>query len=283
MILPAKSLLAAALFAFTASGPLSAQTPAPANTPETTTEEEYTPSLGQQGKDVIWLPTSQALVDQMLDMANLTAEDRLVDLGSGDGRLVITAAKRGAAARGIEYNPDMVAVSKRTAQAEGVGDKVTFEQADIFESDFSDASVVTLFLLPKLNMRLRPTLLDMKPGTRVVSNSFAMEDWEPDETAEVKEGCTNYCHAYKWTIPAKVAGKWQLGDRELILNQQFQMLEGTISNGGASTPITDARLDGENITFSANGQTYTGKVNNRQMQGTINGTSNWTAKLVSMQ
>ncbi|HLU03508.1 MAG TPA: class I SAM-dependent methyltransferase, partial [Advenella sp.] len=193
------------------------------------------------------------------------------------------AAKRGAASRGIEFNPDLVAISKRAAQTEGVAQRATFEQADIFESDFSDASVVTLFLLPSLNLRLRPTLLDMKPGTRVVSNSFAMEAWEPDESVEVKENCTNYCHAYKWIVPAKVAGTWKLGERELQLTQTFQMLDGTLSDGADKRRISNARLNGADITFSVDGQTYSGKVDNEQMRGTMNGKTNWTARRVSMQ
>ena len=282
MTMPAKPLVAAILFTMMVSTPLAAQT-APTTSNQNAASEKYTPSVGQQGKDVVWVPTSQALVDRMLQMAQLTADDRLVDLGSGDGRLVITAAKRGAVSRGIEFNPDLVAISKQAAQAEGVTQRATFEQADIFESDFSDASVVTLFLLPSLNLRLRPTLLDMKPGTRVVSNSFAMEAWEPDETVEVKENCTNYCHAYKWIVPAKVAGTWKIGERELELKQTFQMLDGTLSDGANQRRISNARLNGANITFSVDGQTYSGKVENKQMRGTINGKSDWTARLVSMQ
>lgn len=282
MTTPAKPLVAAILFTMTVSSPLAAQT-APAAADNNATTKQYTPSVGQQGKDVVWVPTSQALVDRMLQMARLTADDRLVDLGSGDGRLVITAAKRGAVSRGIEFNPDLVAISKRAAQAEGVAQRATFEQADIFESDFSDATVVTLFLLPSLNLRLRPTLLDMKPGTRVVSNSFAMEAWEPDESVEVKENCTNYCHAYKWIVPAKVAGTWKIGERELQLKQTFQMLDGTLSDGANQRRISNARLNGAHITFSVDGQTYSGKVENKQMRGTIDGKADWTARLVSMQ
>ncbi|HBP31226.1 MAG: SAM-dependent methyltransferase [Advenella sp.] len=282
MTMPAKPLVAAILLTIMVSSPLAAQS-APSASDNNAAAEQYTPSVGQQGKDVIWVPTSQALIDRMLEMARLTANDRLVDLGSGDGRLVITAAKRGAISRGIEFNPDLVTISKRAAQAEGVAQQATFEQADIFESDFSDASVVTLFLLPSLNLRLRPTLLDMKPGTRVVSNSFAMEAWEPDESVEVKENCTNYCHAYKWIVPAKVAGTWKLGERELQLKQTFQMLDGTLSDGADKRRISNARLNGANITFSVDGQTYSGKVDNKQMRGTINGKSDWTARRVSMQ
>ncbi|MGO1768090.1 MAG: SAM-dependent methyltransferase [Advenella sp.] len=280
--MPAKPLVAAMLFTMIVSSPLAAQTATPASENDAAAEQ-YTPSVGQQGKDVVWVPTSQALVDRMLEMAQLTANDRLVDLGSGDGRLVITAAKHGAISRGIEFDPDLVAMSKRAAQAEGVTERATFEQADIFESDFSDASVVTLFLLPSLNLRLRPTLLDMKPGTRVVSNSFAMEAWEPDESVEVKEDCTNYCHAYKWIVPAKVAGTWKIGERELQLEQRFQVLDGTLSDGANQRRISNARLNGANITFSVDGQTYSGKVDNKQMRGTIDGKTDWTARLVSMQ
>lgn len=282
MPMPAKPLVAAMLFTMIVSSPLAAQTATPASENDAAAEQ-YTPSVGQQGKDVVWVPTSQALVDRMLEMAQLTANDRLVDLGSGDGRLVITAAKHGAISRGIEFDPDLVAMSKRAAQAEGVTERATFEQADIFESDFSDASVVTLFLLPSLNLRLRPTLLDMKPGTRVVSNSFAMEAWEPDESVEVKEDCTNYCHAYKWIVPAKVAGTWKIGERELQLEQRFQVLDGTLSDGANQRRISNARLNGANITFSVDGQTYSGKVDNKQMRGTIDGKTDWTARLVSMQ
>ena len=131
------------------------------------------------------MPTSQALVDKMLDMAKVTPQDFVIDLGSGDGRTVITAAKRGARAMGIEYNPDMVELSKRNAAAAGLSeDKAKFMKADLFETDFTQATVITMFLLPSINLKLRPKILDMKPGTRVVSNTFTMEDWEPDETAD---------------------------------------------------------------------------------------------------
>src|SRR5882724_12992968 len=152
--------------------------------------KEYQPEVGQAGKDVVWVPTPQALVDKMLDMSKLTPKDYLIDLGSGDGRTVITAAKRGSKALGIEYNPEMVELSKRNAAKEGVSDKANFVKADLFESDFSQAQVITMFLLPSINIKLRPKILDLKPGTRIVSNSFDMEDWKADETATA-EGCTN--------------------------------------------------------------------------------------------
>ena len=144
--------------------------------------KDYQPEVGQAGKDVVWVPTPQALVDKMLEMAKVTPKDYVIDLGSGDGRTVITAAKRGSKALGIEYNPDMVELSKRNAAKEGVSDKATFMKADLFESDFSQAQVITMFLLPSINLKLRPKILDLKPGTRIVSNSFDMEEWKPDET-----------------------------------------------------------------------------------------------------
>lgn len=275
MITSRKSHIAAALFSVFLAGSAWADT--------NTTDApgiDFEPTVGQSGKDVIWVPTPQQLVDRMLDMVGLTAQDKLVDLGSGDGRTVISAAKRGATARGIEYNPDMVALSRSAALREGVADRATFEQADIFESEFSEATVVTLFLLPGLNLRLKPTLLDMKPGTRVVSNSFTMGDWEPDETGEA-EGCTNYCIAYKWVIPAKVEGRWTMPDGQLQLTQTYQFFEGTLSQGGTTLPITEGRLDGADISFKAGDVTYTGKVAGQQMQGKADGQAAWSATLAN--
>jgi SAM-dependent methyltransferase len=179
--------------------------------------QEYQPQVGQEGKDVVWVPTPQALVNKMLDMAQVTPKDFVIDLGSGDGRTVITAAKRGVRALGIEYNPDMVELSKRNAAKEGVADKARFVKADIFETDFSRATVITMFLLPDLNIKLRPKILDLKPGTRIVSNSFTMGEWNADETATVSEDCSAYCTALLWIVPAKVEGTWQLPQGELAL------------------------------------------------------------------
>src|SRR3954468_17324613 len=164
--------------------------------------KEYEPQVGQEGKDVVWVPTPQALVDKMLDMAKVTPKDFVMDLGSGDGRTVITAAKRGARAQGIEYNPDMVELAKRNAAKEGISDKATFVKADLFETDFSQASVITMFLLPDINLKLRPKILDLKPGTRIVSNTFTMDDWSPDETSTVGGDCSAWCTALFWLVPA---------------------------------------------------------------------------------
>ena len=172
--------------------------------------QEYVPEVGQEGKDVVWVPTAQTLVDKMLDMAEVKPGDYVIDLGSGDGRTVIAAAKRGAKALGIEYNARMVELAKRNAARAGVADRATFVEGDIFASDFSEATVLTLFLLPEINLRLLPTILNMKPGTRVVSNSFDMGSWKPDQTAEVTRDCKTYCQALLWIVPAKVEGTWQM-------------------------------------------------------------------------
>ncbi len=265
-----QGLLALLLSAFAASA-LAQALPAPAT---------YEPSVGQAGKDVVWVPTPQALVDKMLNMAKVTPNDYVIDLGSGDGRTVITAAKRGVRALGIEYNPDMVELSKRAAAKEGVTDKATFVKADLFESDFSKASVITMFLLPDINLKLRPKILGLKPGTRIVSNTFTMGEWVADETAtaDEKEGCSSYCVAYLWIVPAKVDGSWKLPQGgDLTLKQDFQMLSGTLKTGERSVPITNGRMRGEQITFSAGGAEYSGKVSGNSMDGVIKGSGAWTA------
>ena len=242
---------------------------------QATDQKPFEPTVGQAGKDVVWVPTPQALVNKMLDMAKVTPSDFLMDLGSGDGRTVITAAKRGVKAMGIEYNPDMVALSIKNAAAAGVSDKATFVKADIFETDFSKATVITLFLLPDLNLRLRPKILDMTPGTRIVSNSFRMEAWEPDDTATVSEDCVSWCTALFWIVPAKVEGTWQTAQGDLTLSQQFQVITGTL--GGK--PISSGRLRGSEITFTMGGAQYTGQVKGSSMLGTIKGgiSPSWSA------
>src|SRR5450830_203057 len=241
----------------------------------------FEPQVGQEGKDVIWVPTPQALVDKMLDMAKVTPNDYVIDLGSGDGRTVITAAKRGARALGIEYNPDMVELSKRNAVSEGVTGKASFAKADIFESDFSQATVISMFLLPDINLKLRPKLLNLKPGTRIVSNTFTMGEWTDDETATVdeKDGCNYYCTAHLWIVPSKVEGAWQLSRGELSLKQNFQMVTGTLKTGGNATPIANGRLRGDQISFTAGGAQYAGRVNGNTIEGTLKGGSsgNWSA------
>ena len=238
---------------------------------------DYQPQVGQEGKDVIWVPTPQALVDKMLDIAKVTPKDYLIDLGSGDGRTVITAAKRGVKALGIEYNPDMVELSKRNAAKERVGDRASFTKADLFETDFSEATVITMFLLPDINLKLRPKILNLKPGTRIVSNSFTMGDWKADDTVMVKNGCVSYCTAYLWIVPAKVEGTWQVGDGELTLKQTYQMVSGDLKRGGKTVQLANGKLKGDRIMFNAGGSVYTGRVNGNGMEGTISSGGDWKA------
>jgi SAM-dependent methyltransferase len=232
-------------------------------------EKPYQPEVGQSGKDVVWVPSGLTLVNKMLDMAKLTPKDILYDLGSGDGRTVITAAKRGARAYGIEYNADMVELSKRNAIKQGVAERATFEQGDIFQSDFSKATVLTLFLLPELNVKLRPTILDMKPGTRVAANTFDMGDWKPDQVARAGGDCDSWCTAYLWIVPAKVEGTWKLANGELALQQQYQTFTGTITRDGKSLAISSGRLDGERISFLVGNVRYSGRVCGVLMEGTF--------------
>lgn len=241
----------------------------------TATQKPFEPQVGQAGKDVVWVPTSQTLVDKMLDMAKVTPQDYVMDLGSGDGRTVITAAKRGARAMGIEYNPDMVELSRKNALAANVGERATFVKADLFETDFSQATVITMFLLPQINMKLRPKILDMKPGTRVVSNTFTMEDWEADETQTVGAECQTWCTALFWIVPAKVGGTWKMPQGELTLTQKFQMITGTLG----STQVT-GRLRGAEIEFTGGGNKYTGRVNGNTIQGNATSGGAFTATKV---
>jgi SAM-dependent methyltransferase len=239
--------------------------------------KEFQPQVGQEGKDVIWVPTPQALVDKMLDMGKVTPKDYVIDLGSGDGRTVITAAKRGAKALGIEYNPDMVELSKRNAAKEGVSEKASFMKADLFESDFSQATVITMFLLPDINIRLRPKILNLKPGTRIVSNSFTMGDWTADETVTVKDNCVSYCTAHLWIVPAKVEGAWHMAQGELALKQNYQMVSGTLKSGNVTTPIANGKLNGDQITFTAGSNEYSGRVNGNSIEGVAKSGANWKA------
>jgi precorrin-6B methylase 2 len=230
-------------------------------------KEAYEPQSGQAGKDVIWVPTPQVVVDKMLDMAKVTRDDFVMDLGSGDGRTVITAARRGARALGVEYNPDMVALSKRNAEKEGVAARATFVKADLFETDFSKASVITMFLLPSLNIKLRPKILNLKPGTRIVSNSFTMDEWQAEETVTLgaETGCTSFCTAYFWIVPAQVAGSYRTPQGEIKLTQRFQMLSGSLIVDNKTFPI-QGRVRGEDITFTAGGREYRGRKNGKSLQ-----------------
>jgi SAM-dependent methyltransferase len=259
--------------------------------PPAATAQEYQPSVGQEGKDVIWVPTPQELIEAMLDLAKVTPNDNVMDLGSGDGRIVIAAAKRGARATGVEFNPDMVELSTASAEKQGVAGKANFLNADIFETDFSQATVLTMYLLPSLNMKLRPKILEMKPGTRIVTHAFTMEDWEADQRVNVEER-----NAYLWIVPAKVAGTWTWetpsGNAELTLKQAFQKIEGSLRSGGRAMPLTNAKLEGALISFSV-GQNpsgtrqYSGRVTGNAIDGTIKSAdgspSKWNASRKAAQ
>lgn len=241
---------------------------------------DYVPQVGQQGKDVVWVPTPQELVDTMLAIAKVTPSDFVIDLGSGDGRTVITAAKLGAKAIGVEYNPDMVELSKLNAKNAGVGDKVEFVNTDLFEYDLSKATVITMFLLPSINLRLRPQLLELKPGTRIVSNTFTMAEWQPDREVTTEDNWNSWNTALLWIVPAKVDGVWKLGQDELTIKQEFQLISGTLKIKDKSYPINDGRLKGEEITFKIDDRLYIGKVNGSRMEGTAEKGSTktkWTA------
>ena len=215
-------------------------------------DELYRPRLRQPGKDVMWLPTPDAMVTRMLRAARTTSEDLVYDLGAGDGKIAIAAAKEfGAKAVGIEYDSDLAALARRNAQRLGLAGKVTIVQGDIFKEDFSRATVVTLYLLPDLNHHLRPQLLQMKPGTRVVSHLWDMGEWEPDDTFRIGES-----EAFLWIVPARVEGRWTLRDDreswqgELELTQQFQRIGGTLTIRGKTQPLLGAYVQGEIIGFT---------------------------------
>ncbi len=234
----------------------------------------YDPSVGQEGKDVVWVPTSETLVDTMLDLAQVTPDDYVIDLGSGDGRTVIAAARRGATALGIEFNPDLVALSKQRAAEAGLAERATFAVADLFASDFTRATVITMFLLPDINLRLRPQLLDLAPGTRIVSNTFTLGDWEHDRSETIKD-CVSWCTALLWIVPAKVQGTWQTPDGPLTLEQQFQHVTGVL--GG--TALSAGRLSGDRIEFQVGDVHYAGRVTGGAIEGTASGgrTGPWSA------
>ena len=228
-------------------------------------ERPFQPEVGQPGKDVVWVPTPAELVEKMLDLAQVTPSDFVIDLGSGDGRNVVGAAKRGARALGVEFNPDMVNLSRKNAEAAGVGNKATFVQGDMFTADISQASVMALFLLPSNMLQLRSKFLDLKPGSRIVSNTFTIQDWTHDAEASIGGDCSSWCTAYLWIVPAKVAGEWRLPDGQLALTQTYQMVSGTLTLKGAATPVT-GRLRGTSLTFAGGGREYTGRVDGERLE-----------------
>lgn len=241
-------------------------------------DRDYKPQVGQSGKDVVWVPTPDEVVQRMLRMAKVTPQDIVYDLGAGDGKIAIAAGKIGATSVGIEYNPDMAKLAQCYVQAEDLAGKTRIIQGDVFKEDFSKASVVTMYLLPELNLRLRPTILNMKPGTRVTSHQFTMGDWEPDETAEV-----DYRTAYLWIVPAKVEGAWTLREQgagnaqyTVNLSQKYQKVTGDVAAGTAKQPLVGATVRGEEIRFAFNDdkgvtRTLTGTVRGNELTGTLKG------------
>ena len=246
-------------------------------------QAQYKPKIGQKGKDVVWIPSPEAMVEKMLDMAHVTPQDFVIDLGSGDGRNVIAAAKRGARALGVEYNPDLVIYSRRAAAAAGVAEKASFVQGDMYEADISQASALILFLSPYNLMKLAPKFIGLKPGTRIVSNTYEIGGgWEPDETDRLQP-CLTWCVAYLYIVPAKVEGTWRLPQGEVTLEQSFQKITGIHEVEGIRVPIENGVLRGNEIRFTINATEYTGRVNGDSMEGVAKGriTSTWTAKRVA--
>jgi hypothetical protein len=235
----------------------------------------YTPVQGQAGKDVIWIPTPEGLIDKMLTAANVTHQDKVFDLGAGDGIIAITAARKyNAQSVGIEFNPDMAQFARRKVAEAGLNDKVRIITGDIFQEDFSSATVVTLYLMPHLNMKLRPTLLKMKPGTRIVSHAFTMGDWEPDETMSYRHSV-----GYFWVVPAQVEGAWVMngmdgGPIRLNMSQSFQNIGGTLTRGGQTFAMLGARLRGDEVKFQfitpdRKVHAFSGRVDGRRLTGIV--------------
>ena len=261
----ARSLLAACLG-------LGAGTPA-AQTPV----KPYEPLVGQVGKDAVWVPTPEVMVEKMLDVARVTPQDFVVDLGSGDGRNVIGAARRGVRALGVEYNADLVEFSRRAAAAVGVSNRAQFEQGDMYAADISKASVLTLFLLPDNLRKLTPKFLDMKPGSRIVTNTYEIPGWTPDASETVRDSCAAFCVAFLYVVPANAAGTWRMPEGDLTLEQHFQRVSGTFDFSGISLPVEDGRLNGAEIRFTVNNVEYTGRLDGDTMEGTARGRTTSTA------
>jgi len=258
--MPSRASLSVAALAL-----LIAAAPAPSAAQSAT----FKPEVGQPGKDVVWVPTPEVMVEKMLDMAKVGPDDFVIDLGSGDGRNVIGAARRGARALGVEYNPDMVELSRRNATAAGVDERARFERGDMYEADISKASVMALFLLPSNLLQLRPKFLALAPGSRIVSNTFLIADWAPDASDRL-DGCEMWCEVHLWIVPAQAGGTWRLQGGELTLTQTFQKLTGTMTTGGVATPVTGS-LRGDAIELTAGASTWRGRVRDGALELTDTG------------
>ena len=269
------SIAAAVIFGSLVASAAAQQPPPPAT-------ESFKPTVGQAGKDVVWVPTPAALVEKMLDMAKVTPQDFVMDLGSGDGRNIIAAAKRGARAVGVEFNHDMVELARKQATEAGVSDKATFVEGDMYEADISKATVLALFLLPHNLNKLTPKFLNLPPGSRIVGNTFAPEGWAADESETIAGDCVSWCTSLLWIVPAKVDGTWKLPTGELTLKQEFQMVSGTLASGGTNTAVS-GKLRGDQITFTAGNTEYSGRVAGDKMEGSVKGggsAASWSAARV---
>jgi len=243
----------------------------PAWAQEPATQKPFEPVSGQAGKDVVWVPSPPDMVNKLMEMAKVTPSDFVIDLGSGDGRNIIAAAKLGARALGVEYNPDMVELSRRLAAEAGVADKAQFVQADMYEYDISKASVLALFLLPVNMNRLAPKFFNLAPGSRIVANTFGIDGWQPDARATLPPSseCESWCEALLWIVPAKVAGTWTMANGSMTLTQEYQQVQGTVTTGGKTQAVMMGRLLGSDITFTAGGFAYKGTVTGNTIEGTV--------------
>jgi precorrin-6B methylase 2 len=244
----------------------------------TAAAQTYQPYEGQPGKDVVWVPTSPALIERMLDLAGVTSRDYVIDLGSGDGRMVIAAAKRGARAHGVEYEGDMVRLARRNAQQAGVAERATFAEGDMFEADISKATVLALFLLPINLNKLVPKFLELPPGTRIVNNSYRIDGWQ-EERQIVLPDCSTWCTAYLYLVPARLEGVWKLPAGELRLKQDVQQVHGTlVGRDGKAIPV-DGTVTADRVRFRTALDVYTGRVQGKRMSGEVSGASGgyWTA------
>ena len=233
------------------------------------------PTPGQPGKDVVWVPTPPELIEKMMDLAEVTPQDFVIDLGSGDGRNVIAAAKRGARALGVEYNPDLVELSRQRAAAAGVSDKAAFVQGDMYSADVSQATVLALFLTPEVLDRMTDKFLAMRPGARIVLNTFPVTDWEPDATDTIGAPCKAWCTALLVVVPARVGGTWESDGAQFVLRQDYQFVRGTL--GGAEVT---GRVRGTHIAIKSGNTEYRGDVSADRITGTVtaNGRETpWTA------
>jgi SAM-dependent methyltransferase len=229
-------------------------------------QKPFEPTVGQAGKDVVWVPTPPELVEKMLDMAQVGPNDIVMDLGSGDGRNIIAAAKRGATAIGVEFNPDMVGLSNRLAKEAGVAGKATFIEGDMFTADISKATVMALFLLPDNLRKLTDKFYNLKPGSRLVLNTFAIPEWEADVTETIQGDCVSWCTSLLYFVPAKVGGTWKTPQGELTLTQTFQNVTGTMVMNGKPVNVT-GKLKGDQIALTAGNVQMTGKVNGDRIEG----------------